>query len=100
MKKQMNKKKKSCSGDWMGYCPFSSLGHDTTDCIVTQQGWVCARERYCRAGACWGGAVGLRHGQQEWRQGRPAHGASGNVRARGLATRVCRDTIVCIMTGA
>ena len=22
----------------MGYCPFFSLGHDTTDCIVTQQG--------------------------------------------------------------
>ena len=29
----------------MGYCPFSSLGHDTTDCIMTQ-GWAGARNRH------------------------------------------------------
>ena len=29
------KKKFLRKGDWMGYCPFFSLGHDTIDCIVT-----------------------------------------------------------------
>ena len=29
----------------MGYCPFSSLGYDTTDCIVTQ-GKARARSRH------------------------------------------------------
>ena len=24
----------------MGYCPFSSLSHDTMDCIVTQGSWA------------------------------------------------------------
>ena len=29
----------------MGYCPFLVLGHDTADCIVTQQGWASAKGR-------------------------------------------------------
>ena len=42
------KKKKSeifffCAGDWMGYYPFSSLSHDTMDCIVTQGAGACSR---------------------------------------------------------
>ena len=62
----------------MGYCPFSSLGHDTTDCIVTQQGWASAKARYDQAGVCWGRGVGLRHGQQGAAHGRPARRASGS----------------------
>ena len=34
----MRKKKFPRRGDWMGYCPFSSLGHDIIDCIVTGKG--------------------------------------------------------------
>ena len=30
----------------MGYCPFSNLGHDTTDCIVTH-GSAGERSRRC-----------------------------------------------------
>ena len=63
----------------MGYCPFSSLGHDITDCIVTQQGSDTASRAQ-------------RHGQ-------PARGRSRSTCARGLATGVCRDTIVCIVAG-
>ena len=37
MKKKMSEKKFAEEArDWMGYCPFSSLSHDTMDCIVTQ----------------------------------------------------------------
>ena len=42
MKKKKNEKKR-CSGAGMGYCPFLMLGHDTADCIVTQQGLAHAR---------------------------------------------------------
>ena len=41
------------AGDWMGYCPFSSLSHDTMDCIVTQGAGACSR--------------GLRQGQEALR---------------------------------
>ena len=51
----------------MGYCPFSSLSHDTMDCIVTQGAGACSR--------------GPRHGQEALRHGRPARGASGSARA-------------------
>ena len=34
------------AGNWMGYCLFSSMSHDTMDCIVTQG-----------AGACYKGAT-------------------------------------------
>ena len=37
-KKRVKKKKETVFGNWMGYCPCLVLGHDTTDCIVTQQG--------------------------------------------------------------
>ena len=37
------KKKKFCAGDWIGYCPFSSLSHNTMDCIVTQGTGACSR---------------------------------------------------------
>ena len=73
---KQKKKKKRCRGDWMGYCPFSSLGHDTTDCIVTQLG-----------GRAIGGhdtsSQGLRHG-------RPARGWPGLSGSRYK---------FCIMTG-
>ena len=32
---EQKKKKFLRREDWMGYCPFFSLGHDTIDCIVT-----------------------------------------------------------------
>ena len=37
-KKMSKKKKEIVFGNWMGYCPCLVLGHNTTDCIVTQQG--------------------------------------------------------------
>ena len=33
----------------MGYCPFSSFGRDTVDCIATGKGAARARARYGRA---------------------------------------------------
>ena len=44
--KEKKRGKKKRAGDWMGYCPFSSLGHDTTDCILTQ-GKAGARSKRC-----------------------------------------------------
>ena len=40
-------------GAGMGYCPIPRLGHDTSDCIVTQQAWAhrgwATLRRYARA---------------------------------------------------
>ena len=76
----------------MGYCPIPRLGHDTADCIVTQQAW--------RAGD------GPRYGQGSattWPSmhhdmARSARDMAQRVRAGGLASEVCRNTILCIMT--
>ena len=78
----------------MGYCPFLVLGHDTTDCIVTQQG-TGARSR------------GPRHGSsvRDTASNGPRHGKPAAHRAHGLATGGggggggCLDTMVCIMAG-
>ena len=34
----------------MGYCPFSSLSHDTMDCIVTQGAGACSSGATARLG--------------------------------------------------
>ena len=34
----------------MGYCPYSSLSHDTMDCIVTQGAGACSRVAMIRPG--------------------------------------------------
>ena len=39
----------------MGYCPFSSMSHDTMDCIMTQGAAACSRgprHGWLRAKAC------------------------------------------------
>ena len=64
-------KKKNCVGDWMGYYPFSSLSHDTMDCIVTQGAGACSR--------------GPRYSQEALRHG-------PTIRPRGPATRP-HDTV-------
>ena len=80
---------------------FLRLSHDTTSYIVTQ-GMAWARTakhdttEQARRGAC---DTAQQYSQEALRHGRPASGASGSVRTRGLAAGVCHDTIVCIVTG-
>ena len=90
--------KKTCREARMVYCPFLVLGHDTTDCIVTQQGT---------------GAHGqARHSQQlstTRRSSAATRRATGcdtaGLRARASDARahilaiVCRDTKFCFVAG-
>ena len=93
MKKKMNEKKK-VQGSWNGLLPILVLGHDTGDCIMTQQGWV--REGAIRPSGC---MVRVRSRADT----RPARlcdiaglgvGVSGSVRARGLVTVASRYKIL------
>ena len=89
----------------MGYCPFSSLGHDTTDCIVTQgrAGAVSRRgdmtPRRCDTTPRRCDTTLKRPAIRPAgpRHGRPTCGASGSPHAHGLATVVCHDTKFCIV---
>ena len=100
MKKNDVKKKKKPSAGGLGYCPFSvctgsryrelyrdtRLGRPVWACDkgATRPGWRAVRY-YDMA------RRGLRHGRLHAR-------ACGSALARGLAGRVCRDTINCIVT--
>ena len=84
----MKKKKNICSKAETGWAT-AHLSHDTRNCFVTQQSWVQQQ--------------GRRHGQPHPRYG---HGngwlrarACGSACAHDLASKVCRDTIRCIVTG-
>ena len=69
----------------MGYCPFSSLSHDTMDCIMTQGVGAC-----CRGATTWPGGPTTRPVRATTRLA-CAHGRLA-ARARGLASGVCHDT--------
>ena len=92
----MSEKKKKVSGSRGGYCPFPSLGHDTTYCIVTQQG---VQSTIRPSGCVLGRAAGLRYGQPHTRHDRPAHRESGMRPRAAWSLGVCHDTKFCIMTG-
>ena len=79
----------------MGYCPFSSLGHDTIDCIVTQQGTgTHGQARHDQQRAMTRPAA--RHGTASKgpRHGLPAGGASGSACARPSHWGVSRYKIL------
>ena len=85
----MNKKKKRAEEAGWATAHFPALGHDTMCCIVTAMAWAHMARHDTAGQARWGVQQALRHGQPALRHSRPA---------RSLATGVCRDTIVCIMT--
>ena len=80
----------------MGYCPFA--------CVESRYNGVYCDTRPGGAAQHVGDAprysqTGLRHGQNGPRHSRLRARACGSARARGLAGRVCYDTINCIVTG-
>ena len=75
--------------EWATAHFHSVLGHDTTNCIVTQLGRGVQQGAMIRSAA-------LLHGPMTW----PARVQGRAVaRARSLASEVCRDTNDCIVTG-
>ena len=86
----MNEKKKigAREAGWATVHFHFVLGHNTANCIVTQA------HRGAQQGATIRPAT-LRHGPMT----RPRSLATRPACARGLAAKVCHDTIVCIMTG-
>ena len=82
--KKNDVKKKIClEGNWMGYCPFPSLGHDTMHCIMTQQAW--ARKGWATIQPT------------TWPRDATTRPAA---HARDLVGGESRDTRFCIVTGA
>ena len=75
MRKKMMLKKKKVAGAGMGYCQFPRLGHDTTDCIVTQQDTRCSQRATKRPGHAHDMAIA-----------RPRHGHSSATTWPGWAT--------------